>query len=61
MKPGCPGSEASAGTLVEGQLGHYTAQQPALRASWGEQTRQGRLARQSGSLHPALSHSVGCL
>ena len=44
--------EASAGTLAEGQLDHYAAQQPALRASWGEQeTRQGGLARQSGSLH----------
>lgn len=44
--------EASVGTLAEGQLDHYAAQQPALRASWGEQeTRQGGLARQSGSLH----------
>ena len=42
MKPGCPRSEASGGTLGEEQLGHCAAQQPALRASWSEQeTRQG--------------------
>lgn len=62
MKPGCPRSEASAGTPVEEQLAivllsNLLCELPGVSR---RPDRAGGLARQSGSRYPALSHSMGC-